>query len=89
MTDHTVRSCPSCQSPAHVRTSRKMSAIAMERRVYCSNPACGRRWIELWEACEILLPKSRPDPYEQAAALFPQAPPCSPHPAPSQLEAVR
>lgn len=72
MSRYTVCRCPACQSPAHVRTSRKLSSISMERRLHCSNPACGQRWIELWEACEILLPKGRPDPYQKATALLAQ-----------------
>lgn len=89
MTHNTVRCCPSCHSPARVRTSRKLSAIAMERRLYCSDPACGRRWIELWEACEILLPKGRPDPYEKAATLFARQPTSPASPALPSSEATQ
>ncbi len=88
MTRYTVCRCPVCKSPAHVRTSRKLSSISMERRLVCSNDACGQRWIELWEACEIILPKSRPDPYQKAAELFDEPPPAPAASSPLPREAA-
>lgn len=41
--------CPHCQSPGRIRTSRPLSELVKEVHVMCTNPLCGHAFVAFFE----------------------------------------
>ena len=56
------RACPHCESPANVRTSRRLSRTCVQTYYQCTNIHCGHTFVGLEEIVYTLSPSAMPDP---------------------------
>lgn len=55
--------CPHCNSPARIRTSRRLSEISTEHYCQCSNvEECAYTWVQISSAAHTLSPSLNPNP---------------------------
>lgn len=54
--------CPHCQSPCKTTNSKNLSDTYKESYVYCTNDACGGRYVFGSEPVRELTPSQTPNP---------------------------